>query len=65
MDTAVILAQPRVPRLRADAGYVANQGHHRGAAEIDVFLLPVSRADPLLESNPITKPMRNKCVNNP
>ena len=64
MDTTVILAQPRVPQLRADVVYVANRGHPRASAgewEIDVFLLPVSRGDPLLESKAVTNPMRNRC----
>ena len=44
MDTTVILAQPRVPRLRADAVYVANRaclgsvGHAWASAEIDSFV---------------------------
>ena len=32
LDTTVILAQPRVPRLRADAVYVDHQTLHRAVA---------------------------------
>ena len=37
MDTTVILAQPRVPRLRADVVYVACVGHESANARSRIY----------------------------
>ena len=49
MDTTVILAQPRVSRLRAAAVYVDRRGSRglpRAAADILDFQMPVWREPP-------------------
>ena len=50
MDTTVILAQPRVPRLRADVVYVASvgleSGLNRRTLDPGFLSLRISRAPP-------------------
>ena len=72
MDTTVILAQPRVSRLRADVIYVDDlAGFGRvwqelASAEIQVFQMPEFSGAPLLERQicPTDIPKRAKQVRN-
>ena len=69
MDTTVILAQPRVSRLRADVIYVDRRGRlwqGLASAEIQVFQMPEFSGAPLLERQicPTDIPKRAKQVRN-
>ena len=75
MDTTVILAQPRVSRLRADVIYVDHREALAGfgrvwqalaSAEIQVFQMPEFSGGPLLERQicPTDIPKRAKQVRN-